>query len=182
VYGPDGSIDIYQLDVAGNWLAMWNNTAALELAGELGTGTGAYQWRPVGKVVDASNAYSWNVSIPDLPAGSNIWYVIPDDMILGSTQTFGGMMGASGAIWALSLKPETKGQLLWMNDYVQPAGDLTQSLGPVDTVNRVFTLINKETMQWLGFSLDTGALLWGPVGDVAAWNYYGSPASVPQVN
>jgi outer membrane protein assembly factor BamB len=179
VYGPDGSIDIYQLNVAGKWMAMWNNTAALELAGELGTGTGAYQWRPVGKVVDASNAYSWNVTIPELPPGSNIWYVIPDDLVLGSTQTFGGMMGTTGAIWALSLKPETKGQLLWMTDYVQPAGDLTRSMGPVDTVNRVFTMMDKETMQWIGFNLDTGARLWGPVGDPAAWNYYGSPGFSP---
>jgi len=59
--------------------------------------------------------------------------------------------------------------------YPAPAGNLTRRLGPVDTVNRVWTMFDVETMDWLGYSLDTGELLWGPVGYVENdFSYYGS--------
>jgi outer membrane protein assembly factor BamB len=46
-------------------------------------------------------------------------------------------------------------------------------MGPVDTVNRVFTMSDKETMQWLGYSLDNGNQLWGPIGNPNAFAYFG---------
>jgi hypothetical protein len=43
-----------------------------------------FQWRPVGKAINASDAYLWSVTIPSLPAGSKVNKVFPDDMIIGS--------------------------------------------------------------------------------------------------
>ena len=31
---------------------------------------------------------------------------------------------------------------------------------------------DKETRQWSGYDLDTGNLLWGPIGDTRDFNYY----------
>jgi hypothetical protein len=42
MYGPQGEILIYQLNLAGGWLALWNNTAALGLAGATDTSSDAY--------------------------------------------------------------------------------------------------------------------------------------------
>ena len=185
MYGPNGEILIYQLNVANKWLALWNNTAAPTLAGATDTSSAAFQWRPIGKNVNASTAYNWNITIPQLPTGSSILKVIPDDTIIGSANfpaiysaigsSFGVPANTTRVVWALSLKPESRGQLLWQKVYPLPDGNLTRALGPVDPVNRIFTMTDKETMQWLGFDLDNGEKLWGPVGNTTAYQYYGNP-------
>ncbi len=171
-------------------LALWNNTRqnlGLELVDPgAGTGTNAYQWRPNGKVVNMSNAYSWNVSISaDLSGLSapSIVGVIPGDIILGTSNVYNAFIGFGPGtpnpytIWALSDKPESRGQLLWIKNYTAPSGDITRSfsLAPIDTVNRVFFMRDDETMSWLGYSLDSGNLLWGPTsGTTRAYSYFGS--------
>jgi hypothetical protein len=61
VIGPQGEILRYVLNLQGNWLALWNNTAAHDLTGSSDpndlTSSNYYQWRPIGKNVNASNAY-----------------------------------------------------------------------------------------------------------------------------
>ncbi len=186
LYGINGEIMIYQLNVANRWLALWNNTAAPNLVATPGNTTSAFQWRPVGKNVNASTAYNWNVSIPaSIPTGSTILKILPDDMMIGSVNfpaiysavgsSFAPPTNTTEVIWAISLKPASRGQLLWQKTFSPPAGNITKGLGPVDTINRVFTMTDKETMQWLGFDLDTGNNLWGPVGQTTAYQYYGSP-------
>ncbi len=45
----------------------------------------------------------------------------------------------------------------------------------IDAVNRVFFMRDSETMSWLGYNLDTGAQLWGPItGNRRAYSYFGS--------
>jgi len=188
VYTSDGEIVRYQLSynrtARSGWLALWNNTAEQQgLHLGLGTTTDAWQWRPDGKSVNMSAAYSWNVSITaDLSGLSapSIVKVIPGDMILGTSTTFTRFYGTPNpyTFWAISDKPATRGQLLWIKNYTAPEGGINRILtggNPVDTVNRVFFMSDTETFQWLGYSLDTGALLWGPVGsDFRAFQYYGS--------
>jgi outer membrane protein assembly factor BamB len=187
IYGPNGELLFYQLNVANKWLALWNNTNAYrpiiaesEVAGT--SGTNFWQWRPVGKNINASTAYSWNITIPTLPTGSSILKIIPGDMLLGSSGSFGGVSAANagGTVWAISLRPNSMGSLLWTKDYPAPAGNITRTLGPVDTVNRVFTMTDKETMQWLGYNIDDGSQLWGPVGSVRPYQYYGTIAFAGQ--
>ena len=141
-----------------------------------GTTTNAFQYRPIGKNANMSNAYTWNVTIPTtVPAGSAIRKVIPDDMLLVSTNTMatGARYGSIDyTVSAISLKPTSRGQLLWTKSYAAPTGDITRQWGPVDPESRVFTMNDKETMQWLGYDLDSGTLLWGPLGDVRDFNYY----------
>ncbi len=186
VYGPNGEILIYQFNAAGRWLACWNNTAAPNMVSVPGTTTSAYQYRPVGRNVNASTAYSWNVTLPAGMTGATIMKIIPNDIILFSVNFpaiyayiggvgFGTPTNTTEAIWAVSLKPNSMGTQLWMKYFTPPAGNITRGLGPVDPVNRVFTMTDKETMQWLGFNLDTGDQLWGPVGNTRAYQYYGSP-------
>jgi outer membrane protein assembly factor BamB len=183
VYAPDGSINIYQLNTTNatnGWLAMWNSSAAPNgpLVLTPGIGTNSYQYRPIGKNANMSTAYTWNATGLTIPTGSTIIKVIPNDMVLASTPplnpTFFGLGGGT-QVWtvsAISLKPGSRGQLLWSKTYQPPAGNLTRQFGPVDPVTRVFTMNDRETMQWLGYNLDNGDLLWGPVGKTRAFNYY----------
>jgi hypothetical protein len=180
VYAPDGSINIYRLDATNKWLAMWNSSAGpnTPLVLTPGIGTNAYQFRPIGKNANMSTAYTWNATGLTIPAGSTILKVIPDDMVLASTPslnpTFFGLGGGTldYNVSAISLKPGSRGQLLWSKTYQPPAGNITRQFGPVDPVTRVFTMNDRETMQWLGYNLDTGDLLWGPLGKPRAFNYY----------
>ncbi len=183
--GKAGEILRYVLNINGKWLALWNSSAGpnTPLVLTAGNTTNAFQYRPIGKNANMSQAYTWNVTIPTLPAGSTIRRVIPGDLILGSTSpTVGGAFGFGSqayTVWAISLKQNNLGQLLWIKNYSAPPGNLTRSFGPVDPVNRVFTMTDKETMQWLGFDLDSGNLLWGPVGNFRSFQYYGRVSNPP---
>ncbi len=185
--GPNGEILMATLGGASpfgpsTWLAMWNNTAAPGETGDPGgTSSDTYQWRPVGKTIDSSTSYSWNVTLSQpLPPGASINYVAAEDFLLGSAgvSPTSSMFSGYGSpdprtVFVVSLKPQTRGQVLWMKNYAAPAGNLTRQMGPIDPVNRVFTMTDKETMQWLGYSLDNGNLLWGPVGNPTAFAYFG---------
>jgi outer membrane protein assembly factor BamB len=178
VYASDGSINIYQLDATNKWLAKWDSSATPDgpLVFQSGTGTNAYQYRPIGKNANMSQAYAWNVTIPtSIPSGSAIRKVIPDDMVLVSTNTMatGARYGSIDyTVAAISLKSSSRGQLLWIKNYTTPTGFITRQWGPVDPESRVFTMNDKETMQWLGYDLDSGDLLWGPLGETRDLNYY----------
>ena len=49
----------------------------------------------------------------------------------------------------------------------------------VDAKNRVWFLTNKETMKWWGYDLDSGNMLWGPVGNFNSMQYYGTVSNPP---
>jgi hypothetical protein len=185
-------------------LALWNNTqhnAGLEIttggANEsIAATTEAYQWRPNGKSIDMSKpyAYSWNVPITaDLSGLGNptIVKVLPGDVILGtSTHQIAGFFGVGidltpnpFTLWAISDKPANRGQLLWIKNYTAPTGIARTFMNsPIDTVNRVFFTQDTETFEWIGYSLDSGDMLWGPVkGATRDFSYYGSGLGGGQV-
>ncbi|HLN90026.1 MAG TPA: hypothetical protein VK253_08170 [Candidatus Binatia bacterium] len=70
------------------------------------------------------------------------------------------------------------GTILWMKTYDPPAGNLSMVQEPVDFDTRVFTFNYQETMQFVGYNLDTGEKLWGPTQSQGAWDYYGYPGTV----
>jgi hypothetical protein len=182
VYGPNGEILIYQMNYTGRWLACWNNTAAHDLTNSADpldlTSSNYYQWRPIGKNANASAAYSWNITIPDLP-GLNapaIASIIQDNVMVGTSSTMGGLAAAGTpdpyTIWAISLKPATRGQLLWIKNYPAPANNLTRSIAQVDLATGVIVLLEKETLCYYGLSLTSGTQIWGPTPREADFNYY----------
>ena len=171
VYTKKGEIVRYVFNYANRWMALWNWTEAP--ATRLGpTDTNYGQWRPLNKVINTSTAYSWNVSLPNLPGSANpsIIYILPGDRIIGTsssvtTGTYGMAnrgMSNPWTVWAISDKPESRGQILWLKDYPAPAGDIGLTFGPLDPVNRVWTIAEAETFQWLGYSVENGEKLWGP--------------------
>jgi len=187
-YGPNGEPIIYQLDATNKWLALWNFTQVLTNGPE-----GAIEftgYRPVGRVFNSTerDAYSWNVTVPDLPSDAAIRWPIYGDLIFGSSHTAGGFPSFGGGsarfnyvnyatFWTISLKPESLGQLIWKKNYPALAGNITLQLGPVDPENRVFFLSTRETMEWYGYNLDNGNAMWGPVGNAKPFNYYATVGS-----
>ena len=180
-YGPNGEILRYVLNYAERRLLLWNNTDAHALrATAEGTSAGVFQWRSNGKTANASAAYSWNVSIPDLPGSGTptIRYIIYDDLLLGSSTTFSGSVAGTPdpwTMWAISLKPATRGNLMWIKNYPAPANNLTLQIQTslADPTNRVWLTYEVETQMWSGYSMDDGSKLWGPVRSLASdWDYH----------
>lgn len=185
-YGPSGEPIIYQINLAAKWLALWNFTQVVS-NGALNALT-SNGYRPVGTVLNSTlrDSYSWNTTLPSSISTTNagIGWAINDDLLLGYSNmrsnfgqpTWGGAAADSsavyGTVWAVSLKSGSKGTLLWSKDIQVPSGNITLQLGTVDPVNRMFFVSTKETMQWYGYNLDTGSLVWGPVGHTRSFNYY----------
>ena len=183
----------YNSDTKTGWLALWNWTYAENVAlGNRQSGTNALQYRPVNKNIDCSDAYSWNVTInADLTGtlGVNpaIVYVLPGDIILGrSSALTAGVSTTRGTpdpytVWALNLEEDRTGQLLWKQSYAAPSSNMSRTLGPLDPVNRVWTMTDAESMQWLGYSLKDGKLLWGPTDkDMPDMQYFSSGSGAGQ--
>jgi outer membrane protein assembly factor BamB len=66
------------------------------------------------------------------------------------------------------------GSILWMQTLQPPPNNVTVLFGGVDPVSRVFYETWKEDMQYLAYSMDTGAKLWGPTQPQTALDYYGN--------
>ncbi len=184
VYTDDGQIVRYVMNYNNRWLAMWNWTESPQL----GSSTNPY--RPVGKTIDASNTFTWNVTIPNLPGSQSptIIGVLHDDLILGRSSNVAltslpRETPNPYTLWAINLDPDRGpvGRLLWLKNYAAPAENITRMLAwqPIDPVQRTFTMTDFETGQRLGYSLDTGEQLWGPVGEFRAFQYYSSRKGFP---
>ena len=67
------------------------------------------------------------------------------------------------------------GSVLWWNTLNSPANNYTVVPQGVDWDTRVFLQTYKESVQWVGFNLDTGQYMWTGASEVPL-NYYGSPS------
>jgi hypothetical protein len=184
---PNGNILIYNLNTAtaNGYLSMWNSTDAVNYPANNNYTTTPgeafyWMWRPpVGQYVNAAKyGYDWNVSIPASIVGGSIAWV-GDNEILGTTGLTSFQYGTGPySVWALSLAPSTRGQLLWQKYYASPpALNTTITIGPVDPNADggagVFTVRQKETLQWFGYNLHTGDLQWGPTAPSEQFDLYG---------
>ncbi len=173
VLGPNGEIMSYVLDSTNKSLGLWSNTLHdIGLEGATDNSTSGWQWRPIGKEVDMSEAYVWKVSVPWLPAGASIVDVVYEDILLGYNGSLPSLTSQDPyTVWAISLKPESRGELVWMKNYDPPAGNVSRRFKYVDAETRVFTMWDKETVSWSGYSLDDGAWLWTTPSE-NPWNIY----------
>jgi hypothetical protein len=188
--GPDGEYLIYSLTNKGTftapsyYLSEWNFTRMIYTsAGFLSPVTSGYNY-------DGSAAadYDWNVSVSSLntmtTAPTQVVAYSKDILLCysgslasgGSPAAFGRYSEVPYTYFALNLN-SSKGALgtkLWSNTIQPPAGNITVFWAGADPVSRVFVESYKETSQWVAYNLDTGAKLWGPIGDEKALDYYGN--------
>ena len=161
---PNGNILVYTINTAtaNGWLSMWNSTDAVNYPANNNYTTTPgeafyWMWRPpVDQNINAAKyGYDWNVTLPAAVQGGTPYWV-GDNVMLGTTSlTSNGAYGTNSySVWALSLAPATRGQLLWEQSYPQPpVANATVTMGPVDPTNGVFTVRLKEPLEWYGYSL-----------------------------
>jgi outer membrane protein assembly factor BamB len=183
VPGPNGEVIRYDVVNIGNasnpdWrLLEWNSSKAVGGAGGIGAG-GWYSGE-----IDASlpSMYDYNISIT-LP-NSDSWRVdrasLDNIMLLvqGSfgghpTATFGSVSLEGANVTAISLKPNSRGQVLWTKHYPPAPGNVTRGLANWDPERGIFILYDKETRTMSGYSLDNGEHVWGPVESMNDYIYF----------
>ncbi len=181
--GPSGEILILTVNLANGYMTLWNSSAVVGArGGAYGVPMAWNEWRPWGRNINATgpvpvspetptgySGYSWNVTIPTGLPGSVV-YAWPDDLVYGywrganvtNQVTIQTTPTDQFYAWAVSLKPQSRGTLLWNKTEALPAGNITitSARGPQDDQSRTFCVLLKETRQWMGFNLDTGNYLW----------------------
>ncbi len=138
-------------------------------------------------ILDGSNPslLDFNISIPSLNAASSILDAISNNMVIcmsgsypGGPSLFGAGSWAPYTYFAVNLNATegSVGSVLWSQTYTAPPGNITIEWGGADpTANGgtgVFVEQYKETSQFVGYSMATGKLLWGPTSGQAALDYY----------
>ncbi|MCW4000096.1 MAG: PQQ-binding-like beta-propeller repeat protein [Candidatus Bathyarchaeota archaeon] len=193
-----------------NWrLMQWNSTNLWSGSGFQNGQSGTGLSPAASGVIDggASTRYDYNISIPWANAipmvttmgmfgpttnpGFTVLSAKYGDVMICMNGTFPGL--ATSQFGVTSSTPYTYfavnlnaskgaiGTVMWRNTVTAPAGNITVISGPVDYESRVFVEAYKETMQWVGYNMDTGAKIWGPTESQTAFDYYGNPA-LPYIN
>jgi outer membrane protein assembly factor BamB len=186
VYGPNGELLVYTVDLAHGWMSMWNssNIPALTASTEYAS-MGWSQWRPFQKTVNATglagvtlngapyiapstpfglNGYQWNVSIAgrlgQRSFPGSVQSVL-DDRIVGLSYST-----TQVNLWAISLVSGQEGTMLFNETWTAPtdwaAGNVTIVWAATSDKAKggVLILAEKETRQQYGFSVETGKYLW----------------------
>jgi outer membrane protein assembly factor BamB len=121
-------------------------------------------------------AYDWNASITGFGTGMSspsVQAIMYGDLILGRNGTLSSTTNYQPYItyWAISLKPESRGQMMWKKNIEAPPNNMT--LMSESAAEGVWIMTYKETMQWLGYDMYTGNLLWGPTpSEEEPFGYY----------
>ena len=77
----------------------------------------------------------------------------------------------SGAnITAISINPDTKGNILWTKNYPPADGNMTRTIVAVDLIANTFVTEDKENLEFNGFSLDNGNHLWTAQTPIVEWD------------
>ncbi len=173
VVGPHGELLRYQIDLQNGWLAQWNSSKILWDT----TGFSPAQ----GGTMDGGtpNRYDWNVTISTtIPTGSTIRAAFLEDVLLLSdiTNAYGSGFTIFGTIdpytvTAISLNPNSRGQVLWTKSYSAP-DHVTRQWAIADPENRVFVMKDVEKMTWIGYSMQNGEQVWGPTAPQPDYDYF----------
>ena len=160
LYGPKGEIYRYTVNLAQGWMTLWNSSRAVnpQTAGGVADGS----WTPIGSIINATQGYQWNKTIPTGLPGSVAHYSF-NDCIFGSTSyAFPAATGPTLTSWAISTKMGDEGRLIFNKTWTVPSAfaDGNWAWTDISFEDRVFIISCKESLKYYGFSLDTGELIW----------------------
>ncbi|NLE03172.1 MAG: hypothetical protein GX638_00015, partial [Crenarchaeota archaeon] len=162
-YGPNGELLIYQLDGANRKLSLWNSTLSV-MNGT--TQWSAEAWRP-SATIDFNNGIQWVVSIPAVSGGvPSISFVnYAEGVIVAEASVTSTMQTANPTFIHIGYNAITGAQI-WTQTRTGYSwgfsGPSMPGLVGMKSANGegVFVIFEKETMEWHGFSVQTGEKLW----------------------
>jgi len=179
VYGPNGEILRYNVNVRQGWMTKWDSARVVEYTrrADLGAGydtdpsRGSWIRQYIGTTMNATLGIEWNKTIPTGLPGA-VRKVRPG-IIIGSNFERGVPSADPAVMWAISLEPGHEGDLLWNETWPLPLPDVTLSIEDVSEEDGVFNVAVHETRQQYGFSVETGKEIWGPTASQWYLDRYG---------
>jgi hypothetical protein len=193
IAGPKGEILRYTLtNVDGTYnLAQWNSSRVFGGASGVGVSPWYSGTANASTNTGTNNRYDWTIPLPTLKGtwsiGTAAWNAVPliaynDKMILLQGAGFGGHPGdynvqvnpAPENVTCISLKPESRGQILWSATYQNAPGNNSRVITDWDPVNNIFIFEDKESIEHFGYSLSNGEQVWKaekPIDDTIGWNF-----------
>ncbi len=183
VPGPNGEVLRFSLENKGttanpDWrLLEWNSSKSIGT--EAGIGAGGWY----SGTIDAStpNNFDYNISITLPNSGSwrvdrvsldNIMLLVQGSFGGHPTATFGTVSIDGANVTAISLNPNSRGQVLWSKHFDPAEGNATRALANWDPERGVFILYDKEPRTISGYSLTNGEKLWGPTEPMNDYTYF----------
>ncbi len=183
VPGPNGEVIRYSVVNKGttedpDWrLLQWNSSKSI--GAESGNGAGGWYSGEIDAGLPSNFDYNVSINLPN----SDSWRVdrasLGDIMLLvqGSfgghpTATFGTVSLEGANVTAVSLKPNSIGQVLWTKHFNPAEGNGTRGLANWDPQRGVFILYDKEARQMSGYSLANGEKMWGPTEPMNDYTYF----------
>ena len=129
--------------------------------------------------------YDWNVSVSALNTLSGsltIESAFYNGMLIGEAGTFpnagnnifGSQSSTPYTYFGINLDPTsgTIGTVTWKNTLNAPTGNLTVTYAGADPSVGTFVEYQAETIQYVGYSMSTGAKIWGPTTPEAALDFF----------
>ena len=158
--GPQGEVLRYVYSSTSQSLAQWNSSKVfvVQTSGTIDASTPA--------------CYDWNKTL----ALSGTWtlnrHIIPGNLLLMEQGNFGGPRNPQPGmnITAVSIKPETAGQILWTKYYPTAPGNETRKIMAIDEDSGIFVTQDKESLRLTGFSSIDGSQVWTAEPDDAKWD------------
>ena len=194
VIGPAGEILRYQWSSTSRQLAEWNssNVFVTQTSGKIPANcpivparSGSTYWNGSTWVSSTERnaqgyssvttaAYDWNITLSGLGSGSwSVNRVNYNDIMLLTQGSLGDKGSWAGAnITAVSLKPESRGTLLWTKSYPPAPGNVSRSIAAWDPKAGVFVTHDTETLVFNGWNLASGEHLWGPTEPTNDYTYF----------
>jgi len=165
LYGPDGEIYRYNVNLQAGTLSLWNSTKVV-MAGLTGSSAGSWGSNAHGLTLNATRGIEWTKPIQAQGLQGSVSKTYFNDRIIG-----GVLNNTNVNLWGISTKLGEEGKLLFSNTWAAPAywseGGVTVSgfgggwMG-WSQEDKVGVLWIKETREHYAFSLETGQYMWGP--------------------
>ncbi|MFB3888582.1 MAG: PQQ-binding-like beta-propeller repeat protein [Candidatus Bathyarchaeia archaeon] len=166
VRGSDGTMFVYILNGAANWLTCWNSTKAFEATRQMWiSDSGVPAWRPQPGVHDWRKGIQWNVSVPDVP-GAQAIVKISDGVIVASVGGGYYVEGSGDGINYIGYSTTT-GEQLWSVNNVGHWDSGERAFG-----QGVFCIADSIKATFNCYDIYTGQHLWESDPAGYPWGVY----------
>ena len=165
VYGPKGEIYRYSINLNSATMSLWNSSRVVSSEGSWLRGN-------QGTTFNASNGIEWTKDIPSNLGGA-VHHVRYGEIAVGALDQRSAVAHNPTSFWAFSLEPGHEGDLIFNVEWDLPRENVTTHLTQISTEEDIFVVYLRETREFYGFSLSTGAELWGPTPRQSYLDSYG---------
>ena len=171
VYGPNGEILVYTVNMENGWMSLWNSTQAVKNGGD-----GSWIRGDMGRIFEGTNGIQWNKTIATGLPG-RVMSVMEDKILGGTDDQWSSHLAIlrgdySQTFWCLDISPGHEGTLLFNKTWTPTPTQAGSAFIGASAKEGIFVVAIKATRQLVAFSLETGNQIWGPTDSQLPVDYF----------